>query len=315
MLRLIEFYINKIKRLRTYRAQGQPAPYKPFLLLAVIDLIEKGAIINNQIIPSPQLVEAFLRYWNLFSAENPRIYRPFFHLKSNNFWHLHAKAGQETVLANAKRFDSMSQFLKVVSFASLDEDLFLILQKLESREAIRQTVIETYFADKAGIIRAAISENQQINTLENLLLQTAERKTKSDTKQIPETPDRSAAFRRVIMQLYNYTCAVCRLRILTLDGASGVDAAHIVPFSVSHDDGIGNGLALCKLHHWAFDKGLISIDDKFCLIVSEGFEESGEEALLLRRFKSQPILLPKQKPFFPALVTIRWHRVNKFVTG
>ena len=313
MFRSIEFYVNKIKSLRTYRSEGQAAPYKPILLLTVIDLIENGEITKNQIIPSPQLVEGFLRYWNLFGTENPRIYRPFFHLKSGGFWHLYAKPGYESILATTRRFDSMSQFLNVVSFATLDEDLFLILLKLETREAIRQAIIETYFADKAELIESIIVENRQINTIENVLLQTAENRKILNTKEIPETPARSAAFRRVIMQLYNYTCAVCRLRILTLDGASGVDAAHIIPFSISHDDGIGNGLALCKLHHWAFDKGLVSIDDKFCLIISAAFEESGDEAFLLNRYRSRSILLPKQKPFFPALSTIRWHRTNKFM--
>lgn len=49
------------------------------------------------------------------------------------------------------------------------------------------------------------------------------------------------------MKLYDYTCA-CRQRSITLDG-SAVDAAHIIPFYVSRDDGVGNGLAPCKIHH------------------------------------------------------------------
>jgi putative restriction endonuclease len=93
---------------------------------------------------------------------------------------------------------------------------------------------------------------------------------------------------------------------------TAVDAAHIVPFAVSQDDGIGNGLALCKIHHWAFDTGLISIDDDFCLLVSTSFEERGNNAFLLRELHSQKILLPKQKPFFPSLANIQKHREIKF---
>ena len=114
------------------------------------------------------------------------------------------------------------------------------------------------------------------------------------------------------MKLYDYTCAACRLRIITLGGGSAVDAAHIVPFSISHDDGIGNGLALCKIHHWAFDNGLLSLDDRYKLIISSTFDETGPAALLLHNLKDNQILVPSQKPFHPSLHAVRWHRTNRF---
>lgn len=308
---VLTFYLNRFANLRIDRAHGNPAPHKPLLILAIIDLIEQGAIVENKIEPSPQLVEAFLKYWNLLSIEKPRIFLPFYHLKSDKFWHLHAKQGQEKLLATIHQFKSMSQLASIVDFASLDEDLFLLLLKPETREAIRQKIIETYFSDKAEIILGLINENQQIHALENLLIQTAEQKKDVD-KIIPDTPKRDKAFRGVIMRLYDYTCAACRLRVITLNGETAVEAAHIIPFSITHDDNIGNGISLCKLHHWAFEIGLISINDKFQIIVSASFEESGNEAFLLRRLQTQTILLPKQKPFFPSLMTIRWHRENRF---
>lgn len=306
-------YLNKIQKLRIDRASGKPASHKPILLLTVIDLIEQGAIQKNRIEPSSQLVEGFLKYWNLLSNEIARIYLPFFHLKSSGFWHLHAKRGQESLVSTIHQFKSMSQLASIVSHASLDEDLFVLLLKPDTREIIRQTIIETYFPEQSQIIHAVINDNQQVNALENLLLKHAEKIKTIDNKIIPETPARSAAFRGVIMKLYDYTCAVCHLRIITLDGASAVDAAHIIPFAISHDDGIGNGFALCKLHHWSFDNGLISLDDKYKLIVSTAFEEKGHKAMLLKTLQSQTILLPKQKPFFPSIHSLRWHREKKFL--
>lgn len=43
----------------------------------------------------------------------------------------------------------------------------------------------------------------------------------------------------------------------------GIDAAHILPWAVYDLDKIYNGVTLCKLHHWAFDEGIL-------LIVSRG---------------------------------------------
>ncbi len=58
-------------------------------------------------------------------------------------------------------------------------------------------------------------------------------------------------------------------------GETAVEAAHIFPFTKSFDDSIGNGLSLCPLRHWSFDKGLFSIDDDYKMIVSDNFEEIG----------------------------------------
>lgn len=308
---VLTFYLNKFAKLRMDRARGNPAPHKPLLLLAVIDLIEQGIFLENKIVPSPQIVEAFLKYWNLLSIEKPRIFLPFYHLKSDKFWHLHPRKGQENLLTQIQ-FKSMSQLASIVDYASLDADLFFILHKAEAREALRKIIIENYFSDKTNLFSDAISENQEVNVIENLLLENATKNNFSETKVIPETPKRSVAFRRAVLRIYNYTCAACRLRILTLDGEAAVQAAHIYPFRTSFDDSIGNGISLCHLHHWCFDRGLFSITDVYTITVAANFEESGNENFLISKLQSNPILLPKEKPLRPSLTMLSWHRQNIF---
>ena len=206
----------------------------------------------------------------------------------------------------------MTHLASVVEFASLDEDLFRLLHRSEAREAIRRKIIEVYFPDEAEMFRAVIADNREINNIEHLLLESAEKENPEIAKTVADTPKRNIAFRRAIIRLYNYTCAACRLRIITLDGETAVEAAHIFPFAQSYDDSIGNGLSLCPLHHWSFDKGLFSIDDNYKMIVSTNFEESGNEAFLLRSLETKEVYLPKEKPFRPSLTMIRWHRNNTF---
>jgi putative restriction endonuclease len=55
---VLTFYLSKITKLRIDRARGNPAPHKPLFLLAVIDLIEQGVILDK-IEPSPQLDAVF----------------------------------------------------------------------------------------------------------------------------------------------------------------------------------------------------------------------------------------------------------------
>lgn len=62
-------------------------------------------------------------------------------------------------------------------------------------------------------------------------------------------------FRATVMRAYETRCAVCALRHGQL-----LDAAHIVPDS--HELGeatVRNGLALCKIHHAAFDAHILGI--------------------------------------------------------
>jgi len=62
-------------------------------------------------------------------------------------------------------------------------------------------------------------------------------------------------FRERVLDAYRSQCALCRLRHAEL-----LDAAHIIPDS---DPGgvaeVPNGLALCKLHHAAFDRFFLGV--------------------------------------------------------
>jgi putative restriction endonuclease len=63
------------------------------------------------------------------------------------------------------------------------------------------------------------------------------------------------AFRERVLGAYSEQCAICRLRHEEL-----LDAAHILPDG--HPKGapvVPNGLALCKLHHAAFDSYMLGI--------------------------------------------------------
>jgi len=53
------------------------------------------------------------------------------------------------------------------------------------------------------------------------------------------------------------------VRILTAEGHTAVTAAHIIPWSYSHNDDPRNGLALCHLCHWTFDEGLVTLTDRY----------------------------------------------------
>lgn len=65
-------------------------------------------------------------------------------------------------------------------------------------------------------------------------------------------------FSEAVRAAYNYRCAFCGAKFGALEGVrSGIDAAHILAWSKHDLDVVSNGIALCKIHHWAFDAGII----------------------------------------------------------
>ena len=306
----LQEYVQKMKRLRVDRAHGV-APHKPLLLLAVIELIERGQIQENKISLSPDLAETFIKYWSKVTNRKPNIALPFFHLKSDGFWHLHPNAGYEKVLDVADRITAISRLREVIAHVSLEDDLFVLLTDASNREIIRQTLIYVYLLDFKGEIEGLIAEGKQITEYEQALISEVERpfSPQKPTAPIPEeSPIRSAGFRQAIMGLYNYTCAVCRLRIVTMDGESATDAAHIIPFRISKNDDVRNGISLCKLHHWSFDKGLLSVSQTYQVLVSPLMSDQRPTEWMLTELQDKSIMLPERDQLYPAPDALAWHR-------
>ena len=94
-------------------------------------------------------------------------------------------------------------------------------------------------------------------------------KEKKIVKVERETYLRTRGFRQAVIEAYNYKCAVCGLKLNSPNSLLWeVEAAHIVPNSSKGKDDIWNGVALCHLHHWAFDVGWFTILDDFHIQLS-----------------------------------------------
>ena len=84
---------------------------------------------------------------------------------------------------------------------------------------------------------------------------------------------RHTLFPQVIRSLYDNQCAVCKAAAKMPGKSSIVDAAHILPFATFHNDDPRNGMALCKNHHWGFDRGWLSVTDDYTLLASQKLQD------------------------------------------
>ena len=88
------------------------------------------------------------------------------------------------------------------------------------------------------------------------------------------------SFRERVLRAYRSQCAVCRLRHHEL-----LDAAHIVPDSEAGAPRVPNGLALCKLHHAAFDKLFVGVRPDGVIEVRRDILEEEDGPMLLHGLK------------------------------
>ena len=84
---------------------------------------------------------------------------------------------------------------------------------------------------------------------------------------------RETGFRKRVLTAYSQSCAMCGIQLRLLDSAHILPAAH--PDST---DGTDNGVALCALHHRAFDRALVTFDFEFRIHVNENMTHELWEA-------------------------------------
>lgn len=73
---------------------------------------------------------------------------------------------------------------------------------------------------------------------------------------------REAGFSRRVLRAYANACAMCGVQLRL------IDAAHIIPVAKANNDATSNGVALCALHHRAFDRALVSMDEKYRIVLN-----------------------------------------------
>lgn len=89
------------------------------------------------------------------------------------------------------------------------------------------------------------------------------------------------SFRERVLHAYREQCALCRLRHREL-----LDAAHIVPDSEPEGvPEVRNGLALCKLHHAAFDRMFIGVRPDLVVEVRQDILDEEDGPVLLHGLK------------------------------
>lgn len=246
----------------------------------------------------------------------PNFSLPFYHLSNekSQVWKLITYPGLEQAMTTSNSIKSFSALREFVRYGKLAEEFFLYLQDKVNREVTRAAILEKYFPYQNQTRSNSYEfieeiELQIVNDdpatyrqrIQTLLHQSSKEEIEA------ETFVREAAFKRQISQHYNETCSITGLKVEMAINASMIDACHIVNWAESHDDTITNGLSLCPNLHRAFDRGLVSVNNDYQVMLSDNFVESNSP-FNLSQFKNQRLLLPTEFKHHPSRENLEWHR-------
>jgi len=134
----------------------------------------------------------------------------------------------------------------------------------------------------------------------------------SEVKRTVKSRRLQTFFRNAVLSSYEYRCAVSGMAIPQL-----LVASHIIPWSKDESRRADptNGLCLNALYDRAFDRGLITFDEDFRLVVSKNLKTGICPNIQIMNFvniEGSRMILPHR--FLPDKTALEMHR-NKIFTG
>jgi len=136
-------YADLIAHIRQAKIQGEVIVAKPVFLLTIIDAVDSDIVSDNNFRFNDWIEERYnnlmKQYTRASQFDAPTgIDKPFWHLESDGFWHLAYPGNLRPKVATPSK-----HWLKEnVRYASLDEELWILLQNKTWRTKLRDFIVE-----------------------------------------------------------------------------------------------------------------------------------------------------------------------------
>jgi len=290
------------------------APHKALLLLSLPKLQEKGLLDPKHIrFDDVGIHDTWQTLWGCLGyGRAGKINMPLFHLESDGFYGFSKGTPKHRGYT-----PSLRQLREAYGEAALSDEFLAMTATEDGRRLAYETLLTGGYFSAEQIARL----NAQLGVLDKsfeyekaLEAETTEsfKEERAAYEFGREKQERAPEFRRVVLRAYHNRCAVCGLSIVSDTGVSPVQAAHILPFAQFHNDDPRNGIAMCHLHHWAFDSQLLAVSTSYKVKVSNTIDEEQPERVLTG-LMGKGILLPEEELFRPAKEALEWRVRNWFV--
>lgn len=295
-------YLEQFIELNVNKSKPPEKVHKPCMLLAVIDLAERGVLKDNNIRYDDTL-EVFAEYAKAARpGESLEPNWPFFHLRTEPFWQLQpARQPQDEHRRTHGAMMGRS--------ASLCDELYRDMVAIpNARAAMRDALIGRWFPERRENVEAVVASRRISNEYETRL-----RDGNGKPTERPDGDSRSQAFRKLVLQAYDYRCAATGWRIIVPPVESLVDAAHLIPFNLSKDDRPSNGIALSPTFHRALDRHLIAPAPNMKWRISKAVDRRIPDNRPLTELEGQRVIFDGKRQHHPSPEALKW-RIDHLLT-
>jgi len=226
------------------------------------------------------------------------------------FGRIHNRNPEIIQLAELIGRTASSVAYKLANFASIDPTLDR--KGASNYSKLDALVWEEFFNDWEGLSfesEKLLAQYEKRDLVQEVIGST-ESFIGSDRESLVKIRVNQNFFRKSILASYDNTCCITGIKMPKL-----LVASHIIPWSKDEQNRLNpsNGLCLNALHDKAFDSGLITLDEKFRVVVSSELKQKTlvSEQREFLSYEGTSITLPKK--FLPSQEFLEYHRNNIFV--
>jgi putative restriction endonuclease len=282
-----------ITDLSTWKRGDQRAVHKPLLTLLLLARAQRG---EGGLVPYAEVHAPIKKVLHDFGPPRKSYHPeyPFWYLRSDGFWDV--QGAEDLVKRKGKDEPTHRALLDADAQAVVPEGLWgALLDQPELVVTLALELLEEFFEDSThdAIVSAVGLDIDGVVTV---------------SRRRPRDP----RFRDDVLRAWSSRCAICGFDARLGDTLFGIDAAHIHSHRYQGPAVVQNGLALCSLHHRAFDFGAVSVSDDMRVMVSE--EVSGHDAVgdTLLRYAGSELQGLIRNAYRPGESFVRWHQREVF---
>ena len=265
-----EQLLAAVTQLRVWRRSDQRAPHKPLLVLLMLGRVRLDRPRLTTFLDIEDELRTLLIDFGPPRPPHPEY--PFWHLQTDGIWELPGAADLDRAPGDTPSLTVTRQLE-----GGFSEPIWRLLQRDEG--LVRDVADRLLAAHFPPSIHEDLLDRVGLHDLEQPLLRKAQR--------------RDPRFRIEVLRAYEYRCAVCGYDGRLDNVPVGIDAAHVRWWAAGGPDEISNGLALCVLHHKAFDLGAIGLTEDLHVRVASAFNGSPAAHQFVTEFNGQPLRGPQ----------------------
>ena len=135
-----EYYRTAFLSIKQKVTHGRGNIAKPVLMLAIIELIDKGHILGNQILYDDELISTYNNIFKNYSDEITLVQYPYYYMRNDSFYSIKGKTEKKT--------PSGKYIRENIEYAFLDDGLWELLQEKSARDEFRELIVNYYLKTK-----------------------------------------------------------------------------------------------------------------------------------------------------------------------